>query len=57
MGPEEAMKVTELLLPAHVIPMHTSRDKDYDQANVDAFVSDLKIALRPGDVIQLYRKE
>jgi L-ascorbate metabolism protein UlaG (beta-lactamase superfamily) len=57
MGPEEAVKAAELIMPAHVIPIHTSRDKEYDQANADAFVSDLKIDMKPGDMIRLSRKD
>ena len=57
MGPEEAMKVTGHLMPDHVIPMYTSRDKEYDQANVDAFSSELKIVMKPGDMIRLYRRK
>lgn len=56
MGPEEAMKVTELIKPKHVIPIHTSKSGDYDKKTIDLFTSPLKIAMKCKDVIFLSKE-
>jgi L-ascorbate metabolism protein UlaG (beta-lactamase superfamily) len=57
MGPKEALEVTGIILPRHVIPIHTAAEGLYDQKTVDAFVSPLKSALKPGEKMDLVKAE
>jgi len=57
MGPEEAMQVATTIEPRYVLPMHTQKNKDFDETNVLAFSLDNLIALKPGDQVLLVPAE
>ncbi len=57
MGPDEAMKVAEVIGPRYVLPMHTHKSKDFDAAKVLAFTLDNLMALKPGDQVPLVPAE
>lgn len=54
MGAEEVAEVVQLIQPRFVVPIHTAKDGDYDQQNMDRLISDKKIVVRPGDTIPLW---
>lgn len=55
MGTKEALEVTGIILPKHVIPIHMSADGLFDQKNADLFNSPLKIVLKPGEKTELVK--
>lgn len=54
MGAVEVAQVVQLIQPRFVVPIHTAKEGDFDQQNMDSLVSDRKIVVRPGDTIPLF---
>jgi L-ascorbate metabolism protein UlaG (beta-lactamase superfamily) len=54
MGPEEAMEVAELIVAENIIPIHSTASGSYSQLNLNKFISEKKIEMKPGDEIYIY---
>lgn len=53
MDSEEAMVVSDLIQASIVIPIHTSADYSYNQANAKLYTNDNKLIVLPGERIKL----
>lgn len=53
MGPAEAKAAADLFEPKWIVPIHTSKQDLYDQGTVDAFDSEKKVGIKPGERIGL----
>jgi len=53
MGPEEAMKVADLIKPRFVIPIHTSKNGLFDQSVIDKFEYESTVVLNAGESVEL----